>query len=84
LPAGGAETMEKQKILLHISWGVLLTITGIAVFFRIPQVMPRIAQIEQFASVLFFIRFCLYLLGVLLIGGGVKKIIENYRQLKKK
>lgn len=84
MPAGGAETMDNQKILLHICWGGLLTIAGIAVFFRIPQVMPRIAQIEQFASVLFFIRFCFYLLGALLIGGGVKKIIENYRQLEKK
>lgn len=76
--------MDKQKILMQLSWGVLLTMAGIAVFFRIPQVMPKIAQLEQFSSVLFFIRFCFYLLGVLLIGGGVKKIIENYRQLEKK
>lgn len=75
---------DKQKKLLHMLWGILLTMAGIAVFFRIPQVMPRIAQIEYFTSVLFFIRFCFYLLGALLIGGGIRKIIYNYRLLGKK
>jgi hypothetical protein len=75
--------MERQKALFHVAWGCILTIFGIAVFFRIPQVMPQIERIESFSSVLGFIRFCLYLLGALLIGGGAKKINENYRQLKK-
>lgn len=76
--------MDRQKALFHLAWGCILTMVGIAVFFRIPQVMPRIERIESFSSVLGFIRFCFYLLGVLLIGGGAKKIIENYRLLKKK
>lgn len=76
--------MDRQKALFHIVWGCVLALFGVAVFFRIPQVMPKIEQIEQFSSVLGFIRFCFYLLGALLIGGGAKKIVENYRQLEKK
>ena len=52
---------------------------GIAVFIRIPEVMPRLEAVPQLASVLFFIRFCLYLMGVVLVGGGARKIAEQYR-----
>ncbi|MFH0725275.1 MAG: hypothetical protein V2B19_02785 [Pseudomonadota bacterium] len=76
--------MDRQKALFHIAWGCILTMFGVAVFFRVPQVMPQIERIESFSSVLGFIRFCFYLLGALLIGGGAKKIIENYRRLEKK
>ncbi|MBW1840622.1 MAG: hypothetical protein JRF27_01605 [Deltaproteobacteria bacterium] len=62
-------------------WGAMLAMAGIGVFFRIPQVMPRIEQIEQFSSVLFFIRFSFYLLGILLVGGGAKKIYDNYNRV---
>lgn len=71
--------MAKNKTVVQIVWGIALVLVGIGVFFRIPQVMPRIEQIEQFSSIMFFIRFCFYFLGVLLIGGGVKKIYDNYR-----
>ena len=61
-------------------WGAILVMAGIGVFFRIPQVMPRIEQIGQFSSVMFFVRFSFYLLGILLIGGGTKKIYDNYNR----
>jgi len=68
---------------IHIVWGVVLVLAGIGVFFRIPQVMPKIEKIEQFSSALFFIRFCFYFLGVMLIGGGAKKIYDNYQKSNK-
>ena len=49
-------------------------LAGIGVFVRIPQVMPRIADIDYFSAVIPFIRFCFYLIGIILVGGGVKKI----------
>jgi len=70
--------MAKNKNI-QIVWGVVLVLAGIGVFFRIPQVMPKIQKIEHFSSAIFFIRFCFYLLGVLLMGGGAKKIYDNYR-----
>jgi len=72
--------MAKNKNI-QIVWGVVLVLAGIGVFFRIPQVMPEIQKIEQFSSAIFFIRFCFYLLGVLLIGGGAKKIYDNYLKI---
>jgi len=74
--------IDKNKVVVQIVWGIALTLAGIGVFFRIPQVMPRIEKIEQFASVMFFIRFSFYLLGALLVGGGLKKIYINFGILK--
>jgi uncharacterized membrane protein HdeD (DUF308 family) len=76
--------MSKNKNSIHLIWGALLIAAGIGVFFRIPQVMPKIAKIEYFSSSLFFIRFCFYLIGILLIGGGIKKITESIRGGKQK
>lgn len=69
---------DKNKTVIQLIWGIALVLAGIGVFFRIPQVMPKIAKIEQFSGVMIFIRFCFYLIGVLLIGGGSKKIYSNY------
>jgi len=76
--------MDKNKIVVQMIWGVALALAGIGVFFRIPQVMPKIEKIEYFSSAMYFIRFCFYLLGVLLIWGGTKKIYENSKKLKDK
>ncbi len=71
---------EKNKTVIQLIWGVALVLAGIGVFFRIPQVMPKIAKIEQFSGVMFFVRFCFYLIGILLIGGGSKKVYSNYNK----
>ena len=72
------DAKSKDKTAVQLIWGVALVLVGIGVFFRIPQVMPRIAEIEQFSQVMFFIRFCFYIMGILLIGGGSKKIYNYY------
>jgi len=73
---------DENKVVVQIIWGIALTLAGIGVIFRIPQVIPRIEKIEQFASMIFFIRFSFYLLGMLLIGGGLKKIYINFGLFK--
>ena len=73
--------MANNKALVQIIWGVALLLAGIGVFFRIPQVMPRLAQIEYFASGMFYIKFCFYLLGILLVVGGAKKIYDHIRAI---
>ena len=72
--------MAKNRAVVQMVWGVALVLAGIGVFFRIPQVMPRIKQIEQFSSIIGFIYFCFYLLGILLIIGGSKKIYDHYQK----
>ena len=67
--------MADKKNTLQFIWGILLLIAGVGVFFRIPQVMPEIKKIEHFAPYMIFI--CFYLLGILLIVGGGRKVY-NY------
>lgn len=74
--------MTIEKIGLKFIWGIALFLAGVGVFFRIPQVMPQIKTIPQFADVIGFVYFCLYLLGVLLIGGGIKKIAGTYKEYR--
>lgn len=57
-------------------WGTALIMAGLGVFYRIPQVLPRIATIEAFADAAGIIKFCFYFLGILLIYGGGKKIYD--------
>ena len=73
---------DPKKTFLQRAWGVMLVLAGVGVFFRIPQVMPKIEKIEQFSSVIFFIQFCFYFIGVLLIGGGSKKIYDSYQKIE--
>jgi hypothetical protein len=64
---------------IQLIWGVALTMVGIGVFLRIPQVMPQLEKMEQFSGTMWFIRFCFYLMGVILIGGGIKKVLNHFR-----
>jgi uncharacterized BrkB/YihY/UPF0761 family membrane protein len=74
--------MNRNKSVTQIIWGVALVLAGIGVFFRIPQVLPKVFKIEQFSSIKGFIYFCFYFMALVLIGGGVKKIYQNYKDLK--
>jgi len=74
--------MDKNKAIFHLIWGVLLVLMGIALFVQVPQVMERIVQIEYYAPIKWFIRIIIYLIAVMLIGGGARKIYNNYKYLK--
>jgi len=71
--------MDKNKIHLQLVWGALLLLMGIAFFFQIPQAMLRIKSIESSSLEIGFIYFCLYLIDLGLVVGGVKKIYANYQ-----
>jgi len=76
------DSMLKNKPVIQFIYGIALTLAGIGVFYRIPQVMPKVEKIQQFSSVIGFIRFSFYLMGVLLVGGGLKKIYGNYKKFR--
>ncbi len=65
---------------VQLAWAVALILAGLGVFYRIPQVMPRVREIAYFSGIMPFIYFCFYLMGILLVGGGVKKLIGLYRR----
>jgi len=73
---------EKQsKISIQLIWGGALILMGVAVFFRVPQVMPKLAEMGQSATTIGFIRVCFYLMGFILVGGGLKKVINHYKSV---
>lgn len=77
--------MTRLKSTLQLIWGVALLAMGAALFVRTPQIVAdRITRFEQYAQMEVYIYFCLYLISVLLIGGGAKKIYANYRTILKK
>ncbi len=67
--------MDKKK--LQNILGIVLIVAGLGVFYRIPQVMPKVADIRAFAGSLGLIKFSFYMLGVFLIFSGIKKIHDN-------
>jgi hypothetical protein len=69
---------SNQRYIFQIIYGVLLLLAGVGLFFRIPQVVE---SMESYRSSLQFFRICLYIIGCLLVGGGIKKIHINYKQL---
>jgi uncharacterized membrane protein HdeD (DUF308 family) len=68
----------------QIVWGVLLCLAGISVFFRVYQLGPRIDDIAGQPSTALFARICIYIMGFVLIGGGLKKIWHHYLESRKK
>ena len=73
---------DKPKSTFQLIWGLLLLFAGVGVFFRIPQVMPAIKKIEHFTPYMVFIYFSFYLLGILLIVGGGKKVYRYIKESK--
>jgi hypothetical protein len=76
-----ATEMTREKAKLHLFWGAALLLMGVGVFFRIPQVMPRVREIAQLAPIGGFVQFCFYFMGALLVGGGARKIYLSTRAL---
>ena len=70
--------MSDKKSNFQVVWGIALVSMGVMVLFRIPQVMPRIEQIETFSSSIGFIKFCFYFMAVMLIAGGGKKLYRQF------
>lgn len=69
--------MDKKKIAFY--YGILLIAVGLGVFYRIPQVMPRVAEIEFFAHKLGLVKFSFYTLGFLLVMAGGIRIFKNLK-----
>ncbi len=67
--------MDKRKIQLGL--GIILIMAGLGVFYRIPQVMPKVAEIAAFSGSLGIIKFSFYMLGIFLIFAGAKKLHDN-------
>jgi hypothetical protein len=68
---------DKQSF--QLAWGMALAFAGAGMFFRIPQVSPRIAEIAQFRPVMPLVVVSLYIVAVVLLGGGLHKVFLYFR-----
>ncbi len=76
-------TVKENRNWSQLIWGALLAMAGLGVFYRIPEVITRVKTIPVFSGgVIYFIYFCFYLLGILLILGGIRKILIHLNLLK--
>lgn len=62
-------------------WGGLLVLAGLGVFFRTYQQGAVLETIANSSSTALFIRICLYIMSIILIGGGIKKIYPLFTRL---
>jgi len=74
--------MNDTQRYFQLIWGAALTVAGIGVLVILPHRMEQIRELRQaqpFAMDMLFLWFCFGLLGVLLIGGGLRKIYSHFR-----
>lgn len=67
--------MDKKKFRFY--YGIILIAVGLGVFYRIPQVIPKIETIEFFRQKIFLVKFCFYILGLFLVWAGGIRIFKT-------
>jgi hypothetical protein len=70
---------DQPKNHFQLIWAGVLVSAGIGVFLEIPQKMSQLVQLWQSPAKIWAARICFYLLGILLIGGGIRKIIKYFQ-----
>ena len=74
--------MSSDNARAQIVWGVALFIVGLLMFFRIPQKVSEIAAAFELApGVKYSIYFSFYVISIVLIVGGSRKIIKHYKSV---
>ena len=73
------EPTKPKNSNVQLLWGAALVLMGIAVFFRLPQVVPKLAAMGQSDVTIGFIRVCFYIIGFILVGGGIRKFVSHFK-----
>lgn len=73
-------TQSDNKCNIQLIWGIALSLVGIAVLFKVSQVMPDLEKVQQRTGIHVNVQvFLICLMGVILLGGGIKKLIRYYQ-----
>ena len=67
---------RQSKSNIQLIWATALILMGVAIFIQTPQKMQQLSDAGQPHDMIWFVRICFYLIGCLLIGGGIKKIVQ--------
>ncbi len=73
--------MRSRPQTFQLVWGIALSAVGTMLMFRIPETMQRLQEVVSPSMDMWFTRFSLYLVSIILVGGGVMKIVKHYRYL---
>lgn len=73
------EPTKRNNTNIHLIWGAALVLMGVAVFFKVPQVVPKLEAMGQSDFTIGFFRICIYIMGFILVGGGVRKLILYFK-----
>jgi hypothetical protein len=57
--------------------GVLVSV-GVAVILEIPRKMSQLDQLYQSPAKIWAYKICFYLVGILLVGGGIRKAVQYF------
>jgi uncharacterized membrane protein HdeD (DUF308 family) len=71
------EKQPSPKSSNQLIWGIALVLAGVGVLLRNLDVMPRLA--EEYESFSKSVVIIFYLIGLVLIYGGIKKIIGYFK-----
>ncbi|MBF0452091.1 MAG: hypothetical protein HQK75_15425 [Candidatus Magnetomorum sp.] len=71
--------MKVDKNPIQLIWGIVLSITGVLVILQIPE---KFNQMGDIGPNNIFAKICFYGLGVLLIAGGFRKVINEFKSNK--
>jgi hypothetical protein len=74
--------MDKKQRHIQLIWGLALASAGVGVFLLLPRRMEQIRQLRQaeaYSLDMLFLWFCFGLLGVLLVGGGLRKVYGYFK-----
>jgi hypothetical protein len=66
--------MGETKSTIQLIWGLLLVLAGIGVVIRASLLESEIKTVAGQSSTEVFIRVCIYVMAILLIGGGIRKV----------
>ena len=69
---------NQPKNHFQLVWAGVLMSVGVAVFLEIPRKMSQLEQLYQSSAKIWALKICLYLVGILLVGGGIRKTVEYF------
>jgi uncharacterized membrane protein HdeD (DUF308 family) len=70
---------DQPKNHLQLIWAVVLMSVGVAVFLEIPRKMSQLVQLWQSPAKIWAFKICFYLMGILLVGGGIRKMVQYFQ-----
>jgi len=73
------EPTKSSKSNIQLIWGAALILVGISVFFKVPLVVPKLKTMGLTQATIGFFSVCLYIIGIVLVGGGVRKWMQHFK-----